>query len=236
MNPHGVIPGSFLALAVVWQASTAFAQAAAAKPAAQSAPAPRPAKAAAAADPFEQDEPAVKPAARPTPPPPKAAPAPAAIPTQEPPSKELAAFMKPLEGSWKCETKFEASAIGGGQPRSAKTEVTIRKEPGGYSWHGEFRLAKTPTTAATSGVFQIGYSPSTKQATFLSYDSVGTAMMGAGTLAGDSVTFVEEGFLKGIKVRVRETLARRGPRKLYHKVEIEQGNGFQTMAEDLCSK
>ena len=52
----------------------------------------------------------------------------------------------------------------------------------------------------------------------------------------DSVTFVEEGFLKGAKVRVRETLTARGPRSIYHKVEIEQGNGYQLMAEDTCAK
>jgi len=114
--------------------------------------------------------------------------------------------------------------------------VTIKKEFGGYSWHGEFKLAKTATTAATRGVFQIGYAAGTKQATFLSYDSVGSAMMGAGVLASDSVTFAEEGFLNGARVKVRETLATRGKRKMYHKVEIEQGKGYQTIAEDTCSK
>jgi hypothetical protein len=85
-------------------------------------------------------------------------------------------------------------------------------------------------------VFQIGYAAGPKQATFLSYDSVGSAMMGAGTLAGDSVTFAEEGFLKGTKVSVRETLAAKGPRKLSHKFEIEQGHGYQVITEDTCMK
>ena len=145
--------------------------------------------------------------------------------------------MRGFEGSWKCDTKFAAGSMGpGSQPLSARTDMSIKKEFGGFSWHGEFKLAKTTTTAATNGMFQIGYAAGVKQATFLGYDSVGTAMMGAGSLAGDSVTFAEEGFLKGAKVRARETLTAKGPRKLLHKVEIDQGNGYQAMAEDICSK
>ena len=161
----------------------------------------------------------------------------AAPPAQSLPSKELEVFMKAFEGRWKCSTNFPAGSLGpGSQPISARTDLGIRKEFGGFSWHGEFKLAKTANTSATSGVFQIGYAAGPKQATFLSYDSVGSAMMGAGTLAGDSVTFAEEGFLKGTKVRVRETLAAKGPRKLFHKFEIEQGHGYQVVAEDTCMK
>ena len=161
----------------------------------------------------------------------------AAPPAQSLPSKELEVFMKAFEGRWKCSTNFPAGSLGpGSQPISARTDLSIKKEFGGFSWHGEFKLAKTAITSATSGVFQIGYAAGPKQATFLSYDSVGSAMMGAGTLAGDSVTFAEEGFLKGTKVSVRETLAAKGPRKLSHKFEIEQGHGYQVIAEDTCMK
>jgi hypothetical protein len=161
----------------------------------------------------------------------------AAPPAQSLPSKELEVFMKAFEGRWKCSTNFPAGSLGpGSQPIGARTDLSIKKEFGGFSWHGEFKLAKTANTSATSGVFQIGYAAGPKQATFLSYDSVGSAMMGAGALVGDSVTFAEEGFLKGTKVRVRETLAVKGPRKLFHKFEIEQGHGYQVIAEDTCMK
>jgi len=194
------------------------------------------------ADPFDQTAP-LKNAASATSGP-QAATSPAKIAATPPalappnlPSKELEAFMKGLEGNWKCETKFVAGSAGpGSQPTTAKTEMTIKRQFDGFAWHGEFKLAKTTTTSATSGVFQIGFAAGTKQATFLSYDSVGSAMMGAGALAGDSVTFNEEGFLKGGKVKVRETLAKKGPRKIHHKVEVDQGKGYQTMAEDTCTK
>jgi len=235
-------------LAVVTGVSTTLA---ASNPS-QPSTAPKPAagtRATGSADPFEQTAPAkpaapattggqaaaspAKPAATPAAPPPPNLPS---SPSTSP-SPELEAFMKGFEGNWKCETKFSAGSAGpGAQAATAKTDMTIKKEFDGFSWHGEFKLAKTTTTAATSGVFQIGYAVGTKQATFLSYDSVGSAMMGAGTLGGDAVTFNEEGFLKGAKVKVRETLAKKGPRKLHHRVEVEQGKGYQLMAVDACTK
>jgi hypothetical protein len=241
MITNDAIPSFFFALAMVSNGSIAMAESSASKPAPRAAPSPKPTpvpKAASWADPFAEPSTPIKPGAGPAlPAPPKPGAMPAAFPAQNLPSKELEAFMKGLEGRWKCDTKFAAGSVGpGSQPLNAKTEVTIKKEFGGFSWHGEFKLAKTATISATSGVFQIGYAAGTKQATFLSYDSVGSTMMGAGTLAGDSVTFLEEGFLKGAKVKVRETLAAKGPKKLYHKVEIAQGNGYQAIAEDICSK
>jgi hypothetical protein len=234
------MPSLFLVLAVSLNGAAAVAEGTVASTSSQTgsavklAPGPKIAKTASAADPFEDaPSPAKQPSMAATPPKPAVAPAPA----QNLPSKELEAFMRGLEGSWKCDTKFAAGSMGpGSQSLNARTDMTIKKEFGGFSWHGEFKLAKTATTAATNGMFQIGYAAGVKQATFLGYDSVGTAMMGAGALAGDSVTFAEEGFLKGAKVRARETLTAKGPRKLFHKVEIDQGNGYQAMAEDTCSK
>jgi hypothetical protein len=238
MNRNGAMPSLLIVLAGSLGGAVAVAEGSAATTSSQTgssiklAPGPKSTKTASAADPFEEGpSPAKQPSPAATPP------KPAVAPAQNLPSKELEAFMKGLEGSWKCDTKFAAGAMGpGSQSLNARTDMTIKKEFGGFSWHGEFKLAKTATTAATNGMFQIGYAAGVKQATFLGYDSVGTAMMGAGALAGDSVTFAEEGFLKGAKVRARETLTAKGPRKLFHKVEIDQGNGYQAMAEDTCSK
>lgn len=238
MSKTGAVPFFILNLAMVAGVSHASAT----SPSSQASQSSKPAvmKAASSADPFEQTPPPKGPA--PAAPqaataPAKSAASPSALPPSNLPSKELEAFMHGFEGKWKCETKFVAGAAGpGSQPTLANTDLTIKKQYDGFSWHGEFKLAKTATTSAASGFFQIGYAAGTKQATFLSYDSVGSAMMGAGTLAGDSITFNEEGFLKGVKVKVRETLAKNGPRKLHHKVEVDQGKGLQLMAEDTCTK
>jgi hypothetical protein len=85
-------------------------------------------------------------------------------------------------------------------------------------------------------VFQISYDLGTKQATFLSYDSLGSAMMGVGPISGDSVTFIEEGYMLGMKTRLRETMTRKGAKVLFHSFEVDRGKGFQPMAEDTCKK
>ncbi len=192
------------------------------------------------------DAPLIKPPTAPGPMSPKPGPhttaapkAPAApsIPTMPTPSKELEVFMKGFEGSWKCETQFAAGSTGPGSPEAkGKATLKIRKEFGGFSWHGEYNLAKNEVLPAMSGVFQVSYDPSSKQATFVSYDSMGAAMMGAGPIAGDSVTFVEQGYMLGIKVKVHETMTRKSAKELLHKVEIDSGKTFQLMADDTCKK
>jgi hypothetical protein len=241
MIKTGAVPFFILNLAMFAGVSTSSA----APNPSQSSASPKPAavmKATGSADPFEQSAPqkTAAPAnsgAQAATAPAKSAATPPAPSPPNLPSKELEAFMQSFAGKWKCETTFAAGWAGpGSQPATARTDMTIKKEFDGFSWHGEFKLAKTSTTSATSGVFQIGYAASSKQVTFLSYDSVGSAMMGAGTLAGDSVTFNEEGFLKGVKVKVRETLAKKGPRRIHHTVEVDQGKGYQLTAEDTCTK
>ena len=222
MTKTSAVPSLLFALTTLLAAgSVAVAQTPAARPPAAApagAAAPKPAAAPAAA--------AAKPAA--------AAPATPQMPT---PSKELEAFMKGFEGSWKCDTKFAAGSMGPGSPEATgKTGVKIKKEFGGFSWHGEFKMEKSSTMPAMSGVFQVGYDPGGKQATFLSYDSVGSAMMGAGPIAGDSATFAEDGYMMGMKTKVRETMTRKGPKEIFHKLEIDQGKGFQPLAEDTCKK
>lgn len=222
MTKTSAVPSLLFALTTLLAAgSVAVAQTPAARPPAAApagAAAPKPAAAPAAA--------AAKPAA--------AAPATPQMPT---PSKELEAFMKGFEGSWKCDTKFAAGSMGPGSPEvSGKTAVKIKKDFGGFSWHGEFKLEKSKTMPAMSGVFQVGFDSGSKQATFLSYDSVGSALMGAGPISGDSATFTEEGYMMGMKAKVRETMTKKSAKEITHKLEIDQGKGFQPMAEDTCKK
>jgi len=217
MFKTGTISFSLLALAVLAPGPLAAADT----------PAPRPA---AAAGSTTAPKPGPRAAA------PKAPPAPA-VPTLPTPSKELEVFMKGFEGSWKCETEFAAGSTGPGSPDAkGKAALKIRKDFGGFSWHGEYTLAKSEILPAMSGIFQVSYDPSGKQATFVSYDSMGAAMMGAGPLSGDSVTFVEQGYMLGIKVKVHETMTKKSAKEILHKVEIESGKSFQLMAEDTCKK
>ncbi|HEY8924671.1 MAG TPA: DUF1579 family protein [Polyangia bacterium] len=169
---------------------------------------------------------------------PAAAPAaPAAAPAMPAPSKELEAFMKGFEGNWKCETKFAPGAMGPGSPETTgKSTVKFKKDYNGFSWHGEFALAKSKTMPALSGVMQLGYDPGSGQLTVVSYDSMGSATMGAGPITGDTAVVTEDGYAMGMKVKMRETMTKKGPKEIYHKYEGDMGKGFQLMGEDTCKK
>jgi hypothetical protein len=153
------------------------------------------------------------------------------------PSKELEAFMKGFEGSWKCETKFAAGAMGPGSPEvTAKTTVKFKKEYGGFSWHGEYSLAKSKTMPALSGVLQLAFDPGSNQITMVGYDSFGSATLGAGAISGETAVLHEEGYMMGMKMKLRETMTKKGPKEIYHKYESDMGKGFQLMGEDSCKK
>ena len=165
-----------------------------------------------------------------------APPAPITPPMPEP-SKELGAFMKGFDGAWRCDSRFAAGAMGPGAPEmNLKSIVRIKKEFGGFSWHGEYTLPKSKMMPALTGIFQIGYDSGSNQATIVAYDNMGTAAMGVGPIVGDSVTFVEEGYSMGMKMKLRETMSKKSPKEIYHKYEMDMGKGFQTMGEDTCKQ
>lgn len=95
---------------------------------------------------------------------------------------------------------------------------------------------------ALTGVFQISWEPGTNQASIVGYDNMGSVSMGLGPIAGDSVTFAEEGYMMGMKVKMRETMSKKivkegaSPKEISHKYEVDMGKGFQAMGEDTCKK
>ncbi len=184
----------------------------------------------------EDKAPAAKPAAAA----PAAAPAaPAAAPAAPPmpkPSAELEAYMKPFEGSWKCDTKFAPNAFGPGSPEmNVKSTVKIKKELDGFWYRGEYELKKTKTMPGFKGYFFIGYDPGSKQALITSVDAMGGLATGSGPITGDSATFVEDGYMGGAKIKSREVMEHKD-KGAYHKFEVDFGKGFQLMGEDNCKK
>ena len=234
-------------------AGTASAQAPAAKPApapaaaapaVAQAPAAKPAAPAAAA-------PAAAPAAKPAAAAPRrcarrqagrgcsAAAAPAAAPPAMPkPSTELAAFMKPMEGSWKCDTKFAAGAIGPGSPEvMAKSTVKFKKEYDGMFYRGDYEIKKQKgVDMAMKGQFFIGWDPGSQQIIVTGVDSTGGMGSGAGKITGETATYTGEGYMMGMKMKTRETMGSKGPKEGFHKMEIDMGKGFTLMGEDTCKK
>src|SRR5215510_4667153 len=127
-----------------------------------------------------------KPAAAPAPAAPAAAAAPAA--------PEPTAFMKPFEGTWKCETKFPANAMGPGKPEvTAKSTVKFKKDLDGFFYRGEFETKKQKGVDMTmKGVFYIGYDPATQQLLFTTVDNMGSLGTAAGKIEGDTVNYTGE--------------------------------------------
>lgn len=183
--------------------------------------------------------PAAAPAAGPAKPaaaPAAAAPAAGAPPAAPKPAPELEAFMKGFEGSWKCDTKFAPNAFGPGSPEmSVKSTVKIKKELDGFWYRGEYEMKKTKTMPGFKGYFFVGYDPGSKQALITGIDTMGGLASGAGSISGDAVTFVEDGYMGGAKIKSRETMEKKD-KGAYHKFEVDFGKGFQLMGEDTCKK
>ena len=217
-------------------AAPAAAPAPAAKPAAPApapaaAPAAKPAAPAAAA-------PAAAPAAKPAAGAPAAA-APAAPPPAMPkPSAELAAFMKPMEGSWKCDTKFAAGAFGPGSPEvMAKSTVKFKKEFDGMFYRGDYEIKKQKgVDMPMKGTFYLGWDPGSQQLIVTGIDSTGGMGSGAGKITGETATYMGESYMMGMKMKTRETMGSKGPKEGFHKMEVDMGKGFMLMGEDTCKK
>ena len=212
------------------------APAPAAAPAAVAAPAP--AAAAPAAKPASAPVAANTPAAKGAPVAAAAAPAaaPAAPPAPPTPAPELTAFAKNFEGSWKCDSKFPAGAMGPGSPEmSGKSTVSIKKDLNGFWYKGLYEIKKSKTLPGMKGQFSMGYDPGSKQVLLSGTDSMGSGWFAGGPIQGVSVTTVGEMYMMGMKSKVRESMSKKD-KEVFHKLEIDMGKGFQTVGEDTCRK
>jgi hypothetical protein len=162
-----------------------------------------------------------------------------AAPMTPTPSKELETWMKPLEGSWNCETKMMAGAMGPGSAASTmKSTVKFSKdkETNGM-WHrGEYSMPKTKGTPAMTGYFLLSHDDAHKQLAQVSWDSAGGASMGTGTISGETMIWTSDGISMGQKMKSRDTLTKTGPKTITHKMEADTGKGFAPMGEDTCTK
>jgi hypothetical protein len=156
------------------------------------------------------------------------------------PSPELDALYKSYEGSWKCETTYPAGALGPGAPE-VKTTTTVKikkdKDLNGFWYTGEYQAKKTKGFPGMRAGFALGYDAGSKTALFMGADSMGGNINAAGTGAtADNLSFVGEGYMMGQKVKVRETMAKKGPKEVEHTTEIDMGKGFQPAGTDVCKK
>ncbi len=167
-----------------------------------------------------------------------AAPAPTAAPMPPPgppmPSKELDAFMKPFEGSWKCEATFPAGTMGPTEIK-AKGTVKFKKDMGGFFWKGDYQLTKQKGVPPMAVQFWIGHDQGSGQLTFTSVDSMGGTVMEAGKPEADSVTTIGEGYMMGHKVKIKETMWHKD-KTGGHTAEMDMGKGWMSMGKDECKR
>lgn len=167
--------------------------------------------------------------------------APAAAPSPAPqapkPAPEFVQMMKPYEGRWRCETKIPPGSMGPGSPEViGKTTVKMKRDLDGFFYKGDVEMKKSRTNPGWKGTLYIGYEPASKQVLITAVDNMGGMTWGTGTQQGDTIVFNEEGYMMGQKIRSRETMQLKGPKELYHKVEMDMGRGFQLMGEDNCKR
>lgn len=167
-----------------------------------------------------------------------AAPAAAAPPAMPKPSKELEAFMKGFEGTWKCDTKFAPGAMGPGSPEvAAKTTVKFKKELNGFVYRGDYEVKKQKgVDMPMKGFFYLGYDPGSDQLLVNGVDSLGGMSFGTGKISGDTATYTTDGYVMGMKVKSRETFGKKGDKEAFHRFEMDMGKGFVPMGEDTCKK
>jgi hypothetical protein len=177
-----------------------------------------------------QDKAAAKPAKDATPPAGAAAPA---GPPKPPP--ELDTTYKAFDGSWKCDTTFAANAMGPGSPElKTKTTIKFKKDFNGFWYRGDYEAKKTKDFPGMKGSVFLGHDG--KQLLVSNIDAMGGVAMGVGTATGDTLTFVEDGYMMGMKVKMRETMQKKSDKEVTHKFEVDMGKGFQPMGEDVCKK
>jgi Protein of unknown function (DUF1579) len=167
--------------------------------------------------------------------------APAAAAPAEPPKPDPAvdALYKGWEGSWKCDTTFNAGSMGPGSPEmKLKTDVKIKKDLAGYWYRGEFKIKKTKAMPVMEGVFMLGYDAAAKLPVNITYDSMGGYAVETGALdaTADKTVYVGEGHMMGMKAKFRETMIKKGDKAFEHSFDIDMGKGFAPMGTDECKK
>lgn len=215
-------------------ALVALSAQAADKPAA---PAAKPAAAPAAAAPAPA--PAAKPAAAPAAAKagaPEAAAAPPAGPPK--PAPEVDQLFKGYEGTWKCESTFNAGAFGPSSPEmKLKSDVKIKKDPGGFWYRGEYKVKKSKAMPEFGATFNLGYDTTAKEPVNVTTDSMGGYSVERGPGATpDSVTFTGEQTGMGMKMKIKETMTKKDAKTVEHTFAVDMGKGFQQMGVDLCKK
>lgn len=151
------------------------------------------------------------------------------------PAPELDAAYKGLAGPWKCDTTFLANAMGPGSPEvKVKTTIRFKKDLNGFWYRGDYDAKKTKDFPGMKGTIYLGHDG--KQLLIGSVDGMGGFASGTGMESGDTLTFLSDMNMMGMKMKTRETIEKKSAKEVVHRFEADMGKGFQPMGEDVCTR
>ena len=162
--------------------------------------------------------------------------APAGAPMGPPkPAPELDATYKALAGNWKCDTTFEANAMGPGSPEmKVKTTIKMKKDLGGFWYRVDYEAKKAKDFPGMKAIVYLGHDG--KQLLTTNIDSMGGVGTGTGTVAGDTLTFNTDSYMMGMKMKTREIIQKKSDKEMSHQFEVDTSKGFKLMGEDVCKR
>jgi hypothetical protein len=189
------------------------------------------------------------------PPPPAAAPAPvtaaappaapavapqaAAKPVAPKPAPEMAQLGW-LVGSWKCDGKAPAGALGPGTPAyDYKSKMTLKKDLKDFVISAEYEQVKNKVNPfGYRGKGFMSYDGMAKKFVVVGVDSGGNWYSETAEKDGDKLVSEGQGLMGGTKTVIRETFTKVGDKGLSWRGEIKPAGAkdWQTVGEDNCKK
>jgi hypothetical protein len=164
---------------------------------------------------------------------------PAAPPVAAKPAPELAQISWIL-GSWRCDGKAPAGALGpGSPPYDYKSRMTLKKDLKDFVISSDYEQAKAkanPIGYHSKGFMT--YDGSSRRFVVVGVDSGGSSFSETAERDGDKLVAEGQGQLRGLKTTIRDTFTKVGDRGLSWRGEIKPPGAadWQTMGEDNCKR
>ena len=169
---------------------------------------------------------AAKPAARKSAGPPGAKPDPA-----------LASAFQGSVGTWRCAGTMTLPPDMGGEQVKTRSQMTIRREVGGFAYSGDFRMEGTKVFPSIRGRILWTYDPAAKKFYELSADDSGAAVRGTSDgLQDGRMVWSEEGVMMGKPTKSTTTVVYKGKNQLELQYSMQPADGSAMTGSDQCKR
>jgi hypothetical protein len=145
-----------------------------------------------------------------------------------------------LVGSWRCDGKAPAGALGPGSPAyDYKSKMTLKKDLKDFVLSADYEQAKTKANPlGYHGKGFMSYDGLAKKFVVVGVDSGGNWYSETAEKDGDKLISEGQGLMGGIKTTIRETFIKAGDRTMSWRGEIKPpgAKDWQTVGEDNCKR